>query len=145
MRIAVTFENGEIFQHFGHTEQMKIYDVEEGITGMVRTEGPIITFNGAWAQNIGENEMFIDFIGTKGGARLQYGKDFTFYSTKNGMLTTTTFVNKTTPYFQAEIDSFVDCIESGKKLPSHIDSNILTSQMMDAIYRSAELHEEVKL
>ena len=44
-----------------------------------------------------------------------------------------------------EIDAFVDCIESGKKLPSNIDSNILTSQMMDAIYRSAELHEEVKL
>lgn len=28
MRIAVTYENGEIFQHFGHTEQMKIYEVE---------------------------------------------------------------------------------------------------------------------
>lgn len=30
MRIAVTYENGEIFQHFGHTEQFKFYDVEEG-------------------------------------------------------------------------------------------------------------------
>ena len=30
MRIAVTYENGEIFQHFGHTEQFKIYDVEDG-------------------------------------------------------------------------------------------------------------------
>ena len=30
MRIAVTYENGEIFQHFGHTEQMKIYDIENG-------------------------------------------------------------------------------------------------------------------
>lgn len=30
MRIAVTFENGQIFQHFGHTEQFKIYDVEDG-------------------------------------------------------------------------------------------------------------------
>ena len=28
MKIAVTYENGEIFQHFGHTEQMKIYEVE---------------------------------------------------------------------------------------------------------------------
>ena len=28
MRIAVTYENGEIFQHFGHTEQFKVYDVE---------------------------------------------------------------------------------------------------------------------
>ncbi len=29
MRIAVTYENGQIFQHFGHTETFKIYDVEE--------------------------------------------------------------------------------------------------------------------
>ena len=28
MRIAVTYENGEIFQHFGHTEQFKVYNVE---------------------------------------------------------------------------------------------------------------------
>ena len=27
MRIAVTYENGQIFQHFGHTETFKIYDV----------------------------------------------------------------------------------------------------------------------
>ncbi len=30
MRIAVTYENGEIFQHFGHTQQFKVYDVAEG-------------------------------------------------------------------------------------------------------------------
>ena len=30
-RIAVTYENGEIFQHFGHTEQFKVYEVEDGI------------------------------------------------------------------------------------------------------------------
>ncbi len=30
MRIAVTYENGEIFQHFGHSEQFKLYDVVDG-------------------------------------------------------------------------------------------------------------------
>lgn len=30
MRVAVTFENGQIFQHFGHTEQFKLYDIENG-------------------------------------------------------------------------------------------------------------------
>lgn len=30
MRIAVTYDNGEIFQHFGHTEKFKVYDVEDG-------------------------------------------------------------------------------------------------------------------
>ncbi len=30
MRIAVTYENGQIFQHYGHTEQFKVYDVKDG-------------------------------------------------------------------------------------------------------------------
>lgn len=34
MKIAVTYENGQVFQHFGHTEQFKVYDVEDGkVTG----------------------------------------------------------------------------------------------------------------
>ncbi len=28
MRIAVTYENGAVFQHFGHTQAFKIYDIE---------------------------------------------------------------------------------------------------------------------
>ena len=30
MRIAVTYENGQVFQHFGHTQQFKFYDVGLG-------------------------------------------------------------------------------------------------------------------
>ena len=30
MRIAVTYDNGRIFQHFGRTEEFKVYDVEDG-------------------------------------------------------------------------------------------------------------------
>lgn len=30
MKIAVTYENGQIFQHFGHTAQFKVYTVEDG-------------------------------------------------------------------------------------------------------------------
>ena len=42
MKIAVTYENGEIFQHFGHTERFKVYDVENGsvkIATTVNTNG----------------------------------------------------------------------------------------------------------
>ncbi len=30
MRIAVAYENGGVFQHFGHTAQFKLYDAENG-------------------------------------------------------------------------------------------------------------------
>lgn len=122
-----------------------ICDVEEGITGLIRSEGPVITFNGAWAQNIGENEMYIDFIGDKAGIRLTYGGDFVLYGTENGMLTKTEYSVKGTQMFENEINSFIECIKSGKKLPSHIDTNIITARLMDAIYRSADTHKEVEL
>ena len=30
MKLAITYDNGEVFQHFGHTEQFKLYDIENG-------------------------------------------------------------------------------------------------------------------
>ncbi len=39
MRIAVTYENGRVFQHFGHTEQFKVYEVEDGKVVSSRVEG----------------------------------------------------------------------------------------------------------
>ena len=30
MKIAVTYDNGNVFQHFGRTENFKVYDVEDG-------------------------------------------------------------------------------------------------------------------
>ncbi|MEG2429841.1 MAG: NifB/NifX family molybdenum-iron cluster-binding protein [Oscillospiraceae bacterium] len=29
MKIAVTYENGQVFQHFGHTEEFKIYEISD--------------------------------------------------------------------------------------------------------------------
>ena len=43
MKIAVTYENGQIFQHFGHTEQFKLYDVADG--SIVRAE--VVDTNGS--------------------------------------------------------------------------------------------------
>jgi len=43
MRIAVTYENGAVFQHFGHTEFFKVYDVQDGV---VKAE-EIVSTNGS--------------------------------------------------------------------------------------------------
>lgn len=42
MKLAVTYNNGEIFQHFGHTEYFKIYEIQDGKiqeTQVVSTNG----------------------------------------------------------------------------------------------------------
>ena len=57
MKIGVTYENGQIFQHFGHTAQFKIYDVEDGkvvASEVVDTNG---SGHGALAGFLLENQV----------------------------------------------------------------------------------------
>ncbi len=121
------------------------YDVDDFVTGFVRTEGPTITFNGAWAQNIGVSETYIDFIGTKAGARLNYGGDFTVYTTACGGLVN--LKPKFTPneHFKEEINGFIRSVKTGEKLASHIDTVIVTAKMMQAMYDSSEQDKEIVL
>ncbi len=122
-----------------------VYDVEDSVTALIRTERPVITVHGAWAQNIGEREMYIDFMGDKAGIRLQYGEDFALYTSENGALVSYKPEFKTDNHFQHEIDAFIRCVQTGEKLPSHIDTNIVTARIMQAIYDSAERHTEIEL
>ena len=120
-----------------------VYDVDDSVTAMIRTAGPTVTVNGAWAENIGDGGMFIDFIGDKAGIRLNYGSDFTLYTAEHGALVEYKPAFNSRDMFQNEIDAFVRCIETGEKLPSHIDTVIITAQMMQAIYDSSEQHREI--
>ena len=44
MRVAVTYENGQIFQHFGHTEHFKVYDIND--SGVI-TASEVVSTNGS--------------------------------------------------------------------------------------------------
>lgn len=123
-----------------------ICDVEESIAGIVRTDGPVITVHGAWAQNINENNgRYIDFMGTKAGIRLQYGGAFKVYGVKDGKLTTEEIDVNKSDMFQNEINAFVRDSVTQEKLPSRIEVNIKTQRIMEALYSSAEQHKEVTL
>ena len=121
------------------------YDVDDSVAGMIRTTGPVITFHGAWAQNIDADETYIDFMGDKGGIRLQYGSTFTVYTQENGSLIEYVPKVKSRDHFQNEIDAFVNCVETREKLPSHIETVIITAKMMQAIYDSSAAHREIVL
>lgn len=67
MKIAVTYDNGEIFQHFGHTETFKIYEVagkEILSTEVLNTNG---SGHGALAQFLQDNEVEVLICGGIGG------------------------------------------------------------------------------
>ena len=67
MRIAVTYENGEIFQHFGHTESFKIYEIQDN--KVISSE--VISSNGsghgALAALLGDNAVDVIICGGIGG------------------------------------------------------------------------------
>ena len=67
MRIAVTYENGQVFQHFGHIEEFKIYEIEDG--KVISTE--IIGSNGsghsALAALLDERKIDVLICGGIGG------------------------------------------------------------------------------
>lgn len=122
-----------------------VYDVEDSVSAIIRTGGPVISMHGAWAQNIAENEMYIDFMGEKGGIRLQYGKDFTLYADEYNALVSYTPSFEKGNQFDNEINAFVDCIKDGSRLPSHIDAVISSAKILEAIYDSSRLHKEISL
>lgn len=49
MKIAVPYENGQVFQHFGHSGQFKIYDVEDGRIAAERIAVPAGSGHGVLA------------------------------------------------------------------------------------------------
>ena len=67
MKIAVTYENGQIFQHFGHTEQFKIYTVENGTIVSSEVIGAGGSGHGALAGLLEEQNVSVLICGGIGG------------------------------------------------------------------------------
>lgn len=67
MKIAVTYENEQIFQHFGHTEQFKIYEVGDGKILSSEVVGTNGNGHGALAGLLSEMDVDILICGGIGG------------------------------------------------------------------------------
>lgn len=70
MKIAVTFENGNVFQHFGHCEQFKIYETDSQTVLSSQTVSAVGSGHGALAgflKDHGVDALICGGIG--GGAR----------------------------------------------------------------------------
>lgn len=70
MKIAVTYDNGQIFQHFGHCQNFKVYSVEDGKIISSEVVNAAGSGHGALAgflQNLGAEMLICGGIG--GGAQ----------------------------------------------------------------------------
>lgn len=116
-------------------------DVEEYISGYIRTDKASIDFNGAWAQNVKKNEMFIDFMGDKGGARLTYGGLFEFFDGKT--LKTESPEYEIPNMYLCEDKAFIESIRSGVKDKNNISEILESMKLLSALYRSSEEKKEI--
>ena len=67
MRIAVTYENGQVFQHFGHTEEFKIYEIEDGKVISTEIIGSTGSGHSALAALLDERKIDVLICGGIGG------------------------------------------------------------------------------
>ena len=67
MKIAVAYDNGNIFQHFGKTEFFKVYDVEDGKVVSSEVIGSNGTGHGALAGLLAEQAVDVLICGGIGG------------------------------------------------------------------------------
>ncbi len=118
-------------------------DVDDFITGYIRTDKASISFNGAWAQNIPDDEMFIDFLGDKGGARLDYGKHFRFFD--GATLETLNPEYEIPDMYQKEDEAFLESVDTGIYNRNHISRILETMKLLDSLYRSAEQKKEIEV
>jgi predicted dehydrogenase len=117
-------------------------DVDDFISGYVRTDKASISFNGAWAQNIDKPEMYIDFLGDKGGARLNYGDKFEFLD--GSTLETITPEYDIPNMWAVQDEAFINALENGTPCKNDINSVLETMKLLDALYVSSDKKEEIK-
>ena len=67
MKIAVTYDNGNIFQHFGKTENFKVYEVEDNKVVSSEVIGSNGTGHGALAGLLAEQGIDVLICGGIGG------------------------------------------------------------------------------
>ena len=118
-------------------------DVEDFITGYIRTDKASISFNGAWAQNIGKKEMFVDFLGDKAGVRFNYGGKIEI--TRGDTLETEYPEYDIPRMYLCEDRAFIKSCETGVKSRNYIDNILETMKILGALYKSAEEKKEVTL
>jgi predicted dehydrogenase len=119
-------------------------DVDDCITGYIRTDKASISFNGAWAENIDQgNQMFIDFLGDKKGVRLSYGGQFTVFDGQT--LENTTTEHEIPQMHAAEDRAFIDAVKTGEKNRNYIDNILESMKLLDALYASSDAKKEIEL
>ncbi len=120
-----------------------VFNTEDSASVFFRFEGgKSMVAEIAWAIN-GTESATTQLFGSKAGCTFEpltiYGED------AEGYLSTETPEITPNNYFTEELRHFCNCLNTGATPISPIEDAVMVQRMLDGIYRSAELHEEVKI
>jgi len=120
-----------------------VFDTEDSAAVFFRFEGgKTMMAEISWAIN-GPDFSGTQLFGSKAGCTFD---PLTIYGENDeGYLSTDTIEVVGNDFFEEEIRHFITCLNEGTTPISPIDDAVTVQRMLDAIYRSAEAHAEVKI
>lgn len=123
-------------------------DVEDSATAFFRLEsGATLTLELSWGLLMEKDFAYLNLFGSGGAALLN---PFRVHKGMHGTLVNVTPAletpkNQYKQSMEAQIEHFVDTLRTGKKPMGSADEVLSVMQLMDAVYKSAELGKEVKV
>lgn len=134
---------GEGAGGWGIPEEGGKFDVEDFANAFIRLEnGATILLQTSWASHVAEEKLGASIQGTKAGVEWPPLRLFTDLNRQP-----VDIMPHLPPKdaFLGEISHFIECILEDKEPIPNIDQAIAIQKVLDAIYKSAEKHKEVKI
>lgn len=134
---------------FGDTRENGIFDVEDLAMGFIKFEnGTCLSIEFSWATNIERENRYVELLGTKMGSKWNSSDNVLklFGEINGATVDILPNVDAKGGYGHKEnIDHFVECLLDDVEPIFTPQQGVDMIKILDSIYRSAELGEEIKL
>jgi len=145
-------ERNNVKQAVGYMSSTAIkefeFSVEDLAVAMIRFDnGAVINVETSFNLNIKGDTGTIELFGTNAGIKI--GDGLEIYTECKGNLINVTPAFSTaldfTGIFRSEVAHFIDCIRNGTECISPAEDGVVLMQILEAVYKSAELGREVNI
>ena len=130
---------------WGNVDWNGKFDVEDIACGQLRYEdGTIMAIENSWAAQTDDTAKVVA-VGDKGGFIWDLSKDNTIkLFTRDGDVQVYSNTNIRCPHgHQNELKHFLECVDKGEQCNCTVEDGVEMMRIIDAIYKSAELKQEV--
>ena len=135
-----------------HRGGTQVFDVEDLASAFIRLEGgAALVLEVSWASYVADGgEQYLRFLGTEGGAemssRFEPERPIRFYSERADVQFDAVLHTETVKMpHKLEIDHFLACVRGEAEPAILLNQSVMVTQVLEAIYRSAESGQLVSI